>query len=59
MNSRKPESPLEACRPKPQLKERSLLSPEQAIELTAVFKVLANDTRLQVLHALVRKGKCA
>jgi ArsR family transcriptional regulator, lead/cadmium/zinc/bismuth-responsive transcriptional repressor len=57
MNSRKPESPLEACRPKPQLKERSLLSPEQAIELTAVFKVLANDTRLRLLHALVRKGE--
>lgn len=36
------------------LKERSLLSPIQAGGLAAVFKVLANDTRLRLLHALVR-----
>ncbi len=28
---------------------------EQALELTALFKVLANDTRLRLLHALVRR----
>jgi len=38
----------------PTLKERSLLTPIQAGGLAAVFKVLANDTRLRLLHALVR-----
>jgi DNA-binding transcriptional ArsR family regulator len=42
------------CPPKPALKERPLLSPIQAGGLAAVFKVLANDTRLRLLHALVR-----
>src|SRR6187431_3208516 len=42
------------CCAKPDLKERPLLSPIQAGGLAAVFKVLANDTRLRLLHALVR-----
>jgi DNA-binding transcriptional ArsR family regulator len=57
MNSRNPESSLNACLPKPLLKDRALLSSEQAIALAAVFKVLANDTRLRLLHALVREGE--
>ena len=36
------------------LKQRPLLSPIQAGGLAAVFKILANDTRLRLLHALVR-----
>jgi DNA-binding transcriptional ArsR family regulator len=36
------------------LKQRKLLSPIQAGGLAAVFKVLANDTRLRLLHALIR-----
>lgn len=36
------------------LEDRPLLSPIQAGGLAAVFKVLANDTRLRILHALVR-----
>ncbi|MBN8624377.1 MAG: helix-turn-helix transcriptional regulator [Planctomycetes bacterium] len=36
------------------MKERPLLSPIQAGGLAAVFKVLANDTRLRLLHSLVR-----
>lgn len=36
------------------LKDRPLLSPIQAGGLAAVFKVLSNDTRLRLLHALVR-----
>jgi len=39
------------------LGKRPLLSPEQALELVALFKVLANDTRLRLLHALVRQGE--
>ncbi|HLN28186.1 MAG TPA: metalloregulator ArsR/SmtB family transcription factor [Gemmataceae bacterium] len=42
------------CCTKPALKERTLLTPIQAGGLAAVFKVLANDTRLRLLHALVR-----
>src|SRR5690349_20388145 len=41
------------CKPeKPALHERPLLSPEQAAGLMTIFKVLANDTRLRLLHAL-------
>lgn len=43
-----------SCRPKPALAERPLMSPEQAADLTGIFKVLANNTRLRILHALVR-----
>src|SRR3954447_3294716 len=42
------------CCTRPALKDRPLLSPIQAGGLAAVFKVLANDTRLRLLHALVR-----
>src|SRR5437588_4741558 len=43
-----------SCCGKPSLKERPLLAPIQAGGLAAVFKVLANDTRLRLLHSLVR-----
>ncbi|HTU21987.1 MAG TPA: metalloregulator ArsR/SmtB family transcription factor [Gemmataceae bacterium] len=36
---------------------RPLLAPSQAVELMALFKVLANDTRLRMLHALVCHGE--
>jgi DNA-binding transcriptional ArsR family regulator len=39
------------------LMNRNLLTPIQAGGLAAVFKVLANDTRLRLLHALVRAGE--
>src|SRR3954463_1024408 len=46
------------CKPeKPALNERPLLTPEQATGLMGVFKVLANDTRLRLLHALARAGE--
>src|SRR5215471_3481728 len=50
----KPANADAGCRSKPSLKERPLLTPIQAGGLAAVFKVLANDTRLRLLHALVR-----
>lgn len=46
-----------SCLPKLPLGERELLTPEQALELVAVFKTLANDTRLRMLHALARSGE--
>jgi len=49
--SRKTEA---CCAERQGLHARPLLSPIQAGGLAAVFKVLANDTRLRLLHALVR-----
>ncbi len=45
------------CPPKPDLAVRPLISIEQALDLAAIFKMLANDTRLRLLHALVREGE--
>jgi DNA-binding transcriptional ArsR family regulator len=45
------------CPPKPDIRQRPLLTPEQAADLMQVFKVLANDTRLRLLHALARAGE--
>lgn len=42
------------CCVKLSLRDRPLMSPIEAGGLAAVFKVLANDTRLRLLHALVR-----
>lgn len=42
---------------RPTLKSRPLLSPIQAGGLAAVFKVLANDTRLRMLHAFVKEDE--
>lgn len=47
-----------ACNPpdvgKPRLAERRLLDLAQADELVRLYKILASDTRLRLLHALVR-----
>ena len=48
------EIPSVCCSPKPALPERPLLTPDQANALMSLFKVLANDTRLRLLHALAR-----
>lgn len=45
------------CAPKPKLAQRPLLGAAQAGELAAVFSMLANDTRLRLLHALVQAGE--
>lgn len=42
---------------KPTPSERPLIHPGNAAELSALFKTLANDTRLRLLHALVRAGE--
>lgn len=55
MTPKKPPRPR--CGPQPALPDRPLLTPIQAGGLAAVFKVLANDTRLRLLHALVRAGE--
>ncbi len=53
----KPCCPSGSCPPKPALEARPLLSLEQAGELAVLFKVMANDTRLRLLHALARAGE--
>jgi len=52
----KPPLPLPACSPTTPLAERPLLDMVLASELAQVFEVLASDTRLRLLHALVLKG---
>ena len=42
-----------ACCVSQDLKDRPLLSPIQAGGLACIFKVLSNDTRLRLLHALI------
>jgi DNA-binding transcriptional ArsR family regulator len=42
---------------KPALADRPLISGKQALDLVALFKVLGNDTRLRLLHALHRQGE--
>ncbi|MDE3032045.1 MAG: winged helix-turn-helix transcriptional regulator [Acidobacteriota bacterium] len=45
-----------ACSPKAPLKERPLLGVRKASELARTFEVLASDTRLRLLHALILKS---
>jgi DNA-binding transcriptional ArsR family regulator len=45
-----------ACPPKAPLSERPLLSATQSSDLARLFDVLASDTRLRLLHALVLLG---
>ena len=48
--------PCGDCPPKPALANRRLLSMRQAQALESTFKMLANSTRLRILHALVCAG---
>ena len=48
-------APARQGKPAPQ--DRPLIDPPNATELSALFKMLANDTRLRLLHALVRAGE--
>jgi DNA-binding transcriptional ArsR family regulator len=45
------------CPPKLSLTDRRLLSTKQAKDLAKLFKILASDTRLRLLHALVRESE--
>jgi len=42
--------------PGPALNDRAPMDETEATRLESLFKVLANDTRLRLLHALVRAG---
>ncbi len=45
------------CPPKSRLRERPLLAPAASARVARLFKVLSNDTRLRLLHALARAGE--
>lgn len=45
------------CPPKPALAQRKMITSEQARELAGLFKMLGNETRARILHALVRAGE--
>ncbi len=47
----------QSCPPKPALRERPLLSVSQAGGASDLFEILANDTRLRILHALAKEGE--
>jgi DNA-binding transcriptional ArsR family regulator len=63
-NPSKPSEP-ECCPPgglcssRPSLAERPLLSFVETVKVMALFKVLANDTRIRMLHHLVRSGEAS
>ena len=44
------------CRPKPSLPERDLIALHEADRLGNIFKMLAQPTRLRLIHALIRAG---
>ncbi len=50
-------APADGCNPRPALKDRPLLSFVDAVKVMALFKVLGNDTRVRLLHHLVRSGE--
>lgn len=41
----------------PAVEKRPLLDRDEAAQLMRLFKVFANDSRLRLLHALVREGE--
>ena len=48
---------VRACPPKAPLRERPPITSEQALSLESLFGVLANDTRLRLLHEIARHGE--
>lgn len=45
------------CPPKPAVGKRPLILERQAAGLAGLFKVFSNETRLRLLHALVRSSE--
>ena len=50
-------APADSCSARPPLHERPLLGFVDAVKVMALFKVLANDTRIRILHHIVRSGE--
>jgi DNA-binding transcriptional ArsR family regulator len=52
-------APGDTCASRVPLDERPLLSFVDAVKVMALFKVLANDTRIRLLHHLIRSGEAS
>lgn len=52
-------SPRASISDRPALEERPLLSFVDAVKVMALFKVLSNDTRVRLLHHLVRSQEAS
>lgn len=57
MNTTTCEIQLACCPEKPALLDRPLISREDAKMLAGVFRIVASDTRLRLLHALALAGE--
>jgi ArsR family transcriptional regulator, lead/cadmium/zinc/bismuth-responsive transcriptional repressor len=49
--------PANACSSRIPLADRPLLSFVEAVKVMALFKMMANDTRIRLLHHIVRSGE--
>jgi DNA-binding transcriptional ArsR family regulator len=49
--------PADPCSSRTPLADRPLLSFVEAVKVMALFKVMANDTRIRLLHHIVRSGE--
>lgn len=45
------------CTPMPDLRDRPLMTERQAREMMGLFQVFASESRLRLLHALLRAGE--
>ena len=50
-------APGETCSPRPPLNQRPLIGFVDAVKVMALFKMLANDTRLRILHHIIRSDQ--
>src|SRR3954466_5428685 len=50
-------SPGDPCSSRTPLADRPLLSFVEAVKVMALFKMLANDTRIRMLHHVVKSGE--
>ncbi len=50
-------SPEDSCSGRPPLQERPLLGFVEAVKVMALFKVMANDTRIRILHHIIRSSE--
>jgi DNA-binding transcriptional ArsR family regulator len=49
--------PVDPCSSRTPLADRPLLSFVEAVKVMALFKMMANDTRIRLLHHIVRSGE--
>lgn len=57
MTTRTIKKPPKPCAEKENLRLRSLISCEQASDMESLFGLLSNDTRLRILHEIVRQDE--